>query len=256
MADSLHSLNMDSPLQAAVESYLLDPSPGAGRAVADACCPLVRSVLSKVRFTASAVVTEADLESAAYLGAFQALERYDLGRGVPFGGFAFPRIRGELVALLRTTDPLSRRRRRLLARAGAAADRLRQELGADAPAWRVAEAVGLSVKEYDALRADARARFKDSLDERRDDGVNLIDCIAATDEAGDAREGAWDRQHLDSMLGALPEREERALRGVLYDGASYASMGTELALSSERVRDLVGDAISRLKAMATVSGLP
>lgn len=49
-----------------------------------------------------------DLRSAGYMGLITAVERYDLGRGVPFMGFAGRRIHGAMFDACRREDILSR----------------------------------------------------------------------------------------------------------------------------------------------------
>ena len=60
--------------------------------------PLVRSVASQFRVPAADVD---DLCSAGTIGLIEAADRYDGGRGVPFGAFAYQRIRGAIIDELR-----------------------------------------------------------------------------------------------------------------------------------------------------------
>lgn len=58
--------------------------------------PLVRSIASRLRRRAPQLETE-DLVSAGMIGLIEAFDRFDDGRGVSFGSFAYPRIRGAIL---------------------------------------------------------------------------------------------------------------------------------------------------------------
>ena len=52
-----------------------------------------------------------ELIALGYLGLMEARERFDVGRGVPFGAFAAVRVRGAMLDYLRQLDPVSREER-------------------------------------------------------------------------------------------------------------------------------------------------
>jgi RNA polymerase sigma factor (sigma-70 family) len=77
--------------------------------------PLVRSIAARLRGRVPQLDTE-DLVSAGMIGLIEAVDRYDNGRGVAFGTFAYPRIKGAIldearkhaaVAALRSEHALS-----------------------------------------------------------------------------------------------------------------------------------------------------
>ena len=51
---------------------------------------------------------------------------------------------------------------------------------------------------------------------------------------------------LDKIIGNLPERYQRIIRGRFYEGKSYAKIGKELKISRERVRQIESKAIRKL----------
>ena len=55
--------------------------------------PLVRSIAARLRRRVPQLETE-DLVSAGMIGLIEAVDRFDDGRGVSFGTFAYPRIKG------------------------------------------------------------------------------------------------------------------------------------------------------------------
>jgi RNA polymerase sigma factor (sigma-70 family) len=58
--------------------------------------PLVRSIAAQLRGRVPLLDTE-DLVSAGVIGLIEAVDRFDDGRGVSFGTFAYPRIRGAIL---------------------------------------------------------------------------------------------------------------------------------------------------------------
>jgi RNA polymerase sigma factor FliA len=58
--------------------------------------PLVRSIAARLRRRVPQLETE-DLVSAGMIGLIEAVDRFDDGRGVSFGTFAYPRIKGAIL---------------------------------------------------------------------------------------------------------------------------------------------------------------
>lgn len=59
--------------------------------------PLVRAIVSRFAFEKD---TAEDLFQSGVVGLLDAMERFDCSRGVPFGTFAFPYIKGEVIKSL------------------------------------------------------------------------------------------------------------------------------------------------------------
>lgn len=241
---------MTLDLQAAVERYAADPSPAAGRAVAVAALPFVRSLTRRVTLPDHPLATYQDLENAGMLGMLQALQAYDPSRGTPFASFAFGRIRGALVDFLRTIDCLSRDRRRRVAEAARTAETLCQEMGDEPRAADVAARLGVSVREYDRLRGDAQQRFALSLFSSDDDGrPSPIETIAAPDaELADAEA---ERASLHAVLGALvdrlTEREQTIVRRYFFDGVTLREIAGELCLTEARISQILSKTLRTLR---------
>src|SRR2546421_7682298 len=70
--------------------------------------PLATSVARRMRVPTGALMGRDDVESAALVGLFNAVDRYDSERGVPFEGYAGLRIRGAILDELRRLDDRSR----------------------------------------------------------------------------------------------------------------------------------------------------
>jgi RNA polymerase sigma factor (sigma-70 family) len=71
--------------------------------------PLVRSIAARLRRRVPQLETE-DLVSAGIIGLIEAVDRFDDGRGVSFGTFAYPRIKGAILDEARRHPASSNRR--------------------------------------------------------------------------------------------------------------------------------------------------
>jgi RNA polymerase sigma factor FliA len=172
--------------------------------------PLVKYVAGRLGSGLPAHVDEGDLVSYGLLGLIGAIERYDPDRDIKFETYAIARIRGSIIDELRALDwvPRSvRSRAREIERAIAA---LEAKLGRAPTDEEIAEKVGVSVDELEESLTDI-ARSS----------------IAALDEL-------W------SVSG---EGDQVSLLDTLEDPDSVRPAD---ALDETEVREILGDAISRL----------
>ena len=243
---------MTDDLQALVERFHADPTPTHREAAVLAGVPLVRSILGKVAVPDHPLASLDDLEGAGLVGLVEALDGYDPGRGVRFMTFAFLRVRGAVVDYLRSLDVLSLDKRRRVGEAGAAAEALRQELGAEPSDREVADRLGVTLADYDGLMAEAQTRFALSLDAPTgdDEGGSLHDALG--DEAGGAGFDAVEHAHtfaaVRTALLALPERT-RAMIGMYYDDdLTLREVGEVFGVSEARVSQILGKTMLQLRA--------
>ena len=126
--------------------------------------PLVRIIASRMvrRFPSHIEVDE--LVNIGILGLIDAIDRYDMARGVPFRAYAEIRIRGAIVDALREADWTPRAVRRNGSRLEEARTHLRRKLGHEPTREEMAAELEVPIREYDRLRADAETRRIVSLD--------------------------------------------------------------------------------------------
>jgi RNA polymerase sigma factor for flagellar operon FliA len=242
----------DLDLQALVERYHADPTPVHREAAVLAGVPLVRSILGKVSVPDHPLARAEDLEGAGLVGLVEALDGYDPARGVRFMTFAYLRVRGAVIDYLRSLDVLSLDKRRRVAEAGAAAEALRQERGAEPHDRDVADRLGISLEDYDGLMAEAQYRFALSLDAPAggEETGPLYDAVAS----GDGEEGfaVHERSHTLSLVRKAVERlpsRQRAMLGLYYDeGLTLREIGEVFRVSEARVSQILGKTMLALRA--------
>ncbi len=244
---------MSYELQPAAERYCADPTPKNRQAVAVAALPLVRSMARRIGVPDHPLVSRGDLENAGMLGMLQALDSYSPERGTAFASFAYARIRGAFVDFLRTVDLLSRDRRRKVAEAQAMAEELQQQLGREPRAQQVADALGLSVHDYDGLLADAQRRFTLSLhaDQGSDNGRTLSPIETIPHPAPAEEFEAFERQSLfgyvERLMKRLPAREQRILQLYYFENHTLREIAGELGLTEARISQILSKVLSTLR---------
>ena len=186
-------------------------------------------------------VAREDLVSAGMVGLIEAADRYDETRQEPFVAFAEHRIRGAILDELRRGDIMPRRVRQLARKISAVMKDLEKD-GEQATDQRVADALGVSVEQYNAGLSQLVHVEVAPLE-----GEELR--LVAADAAPDAQ--ANHRQTLTRVCGALDRLEERdvtilALHYV--EDMTYQEIADTLKITPSRVCQLLWRAVERVRA--------
>jgi RNA polymerase sigma factor for flagellar operon FliA len=176
---------------------------------------LATAVARRMRVPTGAVMGRDDVESAAFTGLIDAVDRYDPDRGVPFEGYAGLRIRGAVLDELRRLDDHTRHDRR---QAREATDDAEPEIGA-----------------YGAtLSLDLLLETGD-----RD--------WAAEDDTSDRYENQDLRTRVESALRRLPPRQRELLGRYYGDSLTLRESARKMGISEARACQLHGRAILNLR---------
>lgn len=199
-----------------------------------------------------------ELVSAGSLGLLQAMEGFDLERGLAFSTFAMRRIRGAILDELRARDPLSRSDRAQVRRMDAAIMELEQQLGRAPDTAEVARHLGVDDATVARLRQRTAAVAQVSIDgepgaralaDRLGDDADeaLFAALAAGERAAALREA----------LEQLPARERLVLARSFFEEVPMRAIAEELGVTESRVCQLRAQALGRLRrseALALVRG--
>lgn len=204
--------------------------------------PLVKRIATQIRGRYGNLLEMDELIQAGLLGLHQAIQRYTPGAAV-FTSFATSRIRGAMLDQIREADPLSRGDRQRLREIEAAVERLANELGRPASEGEIAEALGMTLQDYqDNLLALAGAQAPVNVD----DFAALLPDTADDPEASLCRQQC--RQQLAQWISELPDREQLVLQLYFGEDLTLREVGAVLDLSEARASQILNQAIIRLRA--------
>lgn len=242
---------MAQDLQVLAVRHAADPSAANREAVVIAAVPLVRSLIGRLSLPDHMLAAREDLENVGLFGLLQALDGYDPERGTPFVSYAYGRIRGAIVDYLRSIDALPRERRKQLAEAQQAMETLRQTLGDEPQDQDVADYLGVSIVEYQAILTDAQRRFALSLfDAAGPDGEQSVLETIPNEDATDAFEEV-DREslftHIEALIRELPEREQTILALYYFENLTLRDIAQLLSLTEARISQILGKVLLGLR---------
>jgi RNA polymerase sigma-B factor len=191
-----------------------------------------------------------DLVQVGSIGLINAIDRYDLDRGVELSAYAIPSIVGEIKRHLRDRAwpiRIPRRLQELNASLHASAYELAAKL--ERPATVVEMASEAGVDQEEALEALAAVRSHKPLSLSAGANGNgeggELDASAEIERGYEAGE---DRALLARGFRALDERERRLLHLAFFEGMSQARIACEVGISQIHVSRLTRRALEKLRA--------
>lgn len=216
--------------------------------------PLMKYVVDRVASNVPKYVERDDLLNAAALGLFDALEKYDSGKGTKFETYAVWRIRGAVLDELRAMDWASRSVRRKARQLDTMTRDLDQRLGRAASDEELADAMALSSSEMARLLDEVRGvvllslnQTGGDLDEGHSGGLaEVIEDPNAADALDDIERGQM-ADLLVYVISDLTEQEKLVLSLYYYEEMNLKEIGQTLGISESRVSQIHTKAISRLR---------
>ncbi len=190
-----------------------------------------------------------DLVSYGIFGLIDAIDKYDLSRGVKFDTYAQLRIRGAIIDQLREIDWLPRSVRQKSKEIERAYYQLENKLGRPATDEEMADSFGLSIEDFQKkiqnITTYAIVSLDDLLEQKREVTSNEDDKQLETPES--LVENTEVKEILVDAINILPEKEKKVVSLYYYDELTYKEIGKLLSISESRVSQLHTKAIIRLK---------
>jgi len=213
--------------------------------------PLVRYIAERILIKLPQNVEVEDLYSAGIFGLMDAIDGYDLERGVKFETYCTTRIRGAILDSLRALDWVPRIVRNKAHRIDATWRELEVELGRTPTDLEMAERLELSLDEYEAMIREASAVTMVSLTEQSADdsdskSLRKIDILE--DKRGVLPEDEVLKKEITEFITKYLSRKERLIVVLYYfEDLTMREIGAALDLSESRVCQLHSRIVVRLR---------
>jgi len=218
---------------------------------------LMETYLPVVRYTADRVAAKLpsevdvdDLVSAGIFGLLDAIEAFDMDRGVKFETYCTPRIRGAILDELRTMDWVPRLVRSRAHKLENATKILRAELGRLPTEEEIAVRLGVGKTEFEKLVRDANAVALISLSRKfqdADTGRALQEIDVLEDRQTEDPLLQLQRFDLrDTIMNCLSRIEKLIVVLYYYEQMTMKEIGATLDLSESRVSQMHSSILSRL----------
>ena len=221
--------------------------------------PLVRRIAYLLMARLPASVDVDDLIQNGLIGLLDALERYEEGLGAQFETYAVQRVRGAMLDGLRENDWMPRSVRREMRRVEEAIRTLEHERGRAPSEKELADALGLSLADYQKLLLDARGHqlvyIEDITDGSGDDYLERHVSETSRDPLGLLEEEST-RVALAAAIEALPEREKLMMALYYEQDLNLREIGEVMGVTESRVCQLHSQAVARLRTVLTGTAKP
>jgi RNA polymerase sigma factor for flagellar operon FliA len=221
--------------------------------------PQVKFIARRIHERLPQHVPFEDLVHAGIVGLIDAIHKFDANKNVRFASYAKFRIRGAILDSLRAMDWSPRDLRRKARRVEALIQQLQGQLGHAPSEFELAEAMELSLEEFQHLLDEIRGLDLGSLQvESLEDGreSNLGDMIAGPSNLDPLHiflEGER-KQILAKAIAQLPAREQQVLALYYQEELTMKETGEVLGVGESRVSQIHSLAVARLRTMLTGMG--
>ncbi|QDV46800.1 RNA polymerase sigma factor FliA [Stieleria neptunia] len=192
-----------------------------------------------------------DLISAGIFGLMDAIDAYDMDRGVKFETYCVPRIRGAMLDELRTMDWVPRLVRSKASKLAVAKKQLETRYGRPATVQELSEHMELSIAEVEKMESDANAVGVVSLNKKwyeTDSYKDVREIDILEDKKGEDPTRRVQKNDLMRLVTKGLNRNERLIIILYYyEELTMKEIGATLDLSESRVSQMHTSIVNRLQ---------
>ncbi|MFQ5591472.1 MAG: FliA/WhiG family RNA polymerase sigma factor [Phycisphaerae bacterium] len=213
--------------------------------------PIVRYNAERIGAKLPDEVDQDDLVSAGVFGLIDALEAFDLNRGVKFETYCAQRIRGAILDELRSMDWVPRLVRSRAGKLERAVRELESTLGRAPTEDEIAKRLNLSRHEFEKLLRDSNAVMQISLSRKcneTDSSKDVCEIDVIEDKRGKNPLKEIQKRDVKAlMMRGLTRAERLILVLYYYEEMTMREIGMTLDLSESRVSQMHSSILERLK---------
>ena len=193
-----------------------------------------------------------DLVSAGVFGLMDAIDAFDLSRGVKFETYCVPRIRGAMLDELRTMDWVPRLVRSKASKLNEGVKTIEAKLGRSPTEIELAEHMQISVAELEKMMLDANAVNLISLNKKwyeTDSYKDVREIDILEDKKGEDPTRRIQKNDLMRLVTKGLNRNERLIIILYYyEELTMKEIGATLDLSESRVSQMHSSIVQRLQS--------
>jgi RNA polymerase sigma factor for flagellar operon FliA len=219
---------------------------------------LIERYLPLVRYNAERVWSKLpdgvdlnDLISAGVFGLMDAIDAFDMSRGVKFETYCVPRIRGAMLDELRTMDWVPRLVRSKASKLEASRKAVEAETGRPPTDSEIAAKMQIPIEEFERMKGEASAVNLISLNKKWYEtdsykDVREIDILEDT-KGIDPTNGIQKRDLMKLVTKGLNRNERLIIILYYYEELTMKEIGNTLGLSESRVSQMHSSIVARMK---------
>ena len=212
--------------------------------------PLVKFVAGRLSIYLGSYVDYDDLVSFGVFGLIDAIDKFDLSKGVKFETYASLRIRGSIIDSIRDMDWAPRSLRQKSKEIEKLYVEVENELGHAASDKEMADKLGVSVEEFSKMLNELNISTMTSLDEFLEQNYEI-----GVENNDVLKEGIPEnyveinelKATLADAINKLPEKEKRVVSFYYYEELTLKEISAIMNVSESRISQLHTKAILRLR---------
>jgi len=215
---------------------------------------LVKYIASRLKVNYPAHVELGDLVSSGILGMLDAIDKFDLERGLKFETYAMSRIRGAIIDELRNLDWAPRSVRKKASDIENTYVKLQKEFGRVATENEVADDLDINVSELNITISQVNNSAFLSLDEYisiGSDRENINRLAIIEDEKAEKPDFELHKQQVKDILGKcieeLPKKIKQMVALYYFENLNLKEIGEVLGVSESRVCQIHSQAMLMLR---------
>jgi RNA polymerase sigma factor for flagellar operon FliA len=216
---------------------------------------LVKYVIQSMNLPNNTLLSDEDFVNIGILGLHEAIERFELERGVKFESYAIPRIKGTIQDELRRLDWLSRTARKKAHEFIAAGDTLRSQQGREVTAEEIRMKLNVTPDEYqsylEAVAASKASLFmsESSMLSIDDEDIDTLGELPDTSQENflTKMENEERLAFITGYLKDLPDRKRLVVTLYYYENLTFKEIGKVLNVSESRICQIHTEVISGLR---------
>lgn len=191
-----------------------------------------------------------DLISYGNIGLIDAIEKFDINKGVKFETYASIRIRGAIIDEIRKLDWVSRSTRQKFKMVEKAITEVENTLGRSATTAEIAKHLSMSQKELNKILDQMHSYAIITMDDTIIELANEMAAKSSQDVQSTPEDIAIAneiKENLANSIDTLPEREKLIINLYYYEEFTLKEIGKVLGVTESRVSQLHSRALLRLK---------